>query len=174
MEDEKNNQAVELAKLIFDPTDPIDYLSLFGGPGLKTARTAYKINRLPPNVRAKMPTFLGGGGGGQSLKGGDRLKLMIEKNKRLYAKLDGDLKKEFDYLEKQIEEIPKIIENLPSPQITGPASLRRVAQSQFRRNELYDQLRDFVARKKEILRSVDDELPLQFGGPVSPLLYGFK
>ena len=125
MEDEKNNQAAELAKLIFDPSDPLDYLSLFGGPGLKTARTAYKFYKLPPGVQAKMPNFLRGGGGGQNLQVGDRLKLRIEKNKRLYAKLDDDLKKEFDYIEKQIEEIPKIIENLPSPNITGPASLRK-------------------------------------------------
>ena len=174
MEDEKNNQAVELAKLIFDPTDPLDYLSMAGGPGIKGLRTAYKVSKLPPGVQAKMPSFLRGGGGGQNLQGGDRLKAMIEKNKKLYAKLDGDLKKEFDYLQTQIEEIPKMMENLPSPNITGPASLRIVAQSQFRRNELQDQLKDFVARSKEILKSVDDELPLQFGGSVSPLLYGFN
>lgn len=176
MEDEKGNnqQAIQLAKLLFDPSDPLDYVSMLGGPGVKGLRTAYKASKLPPNVRAKM--FGGTGGGGGTKKIDNPLQARLEKNKQLRNKLSPEDRKAYDGYQKAVEDIDNELLNLPSIgniNYNNRQSVIKAMAIQERGNVLRQQRKDFLEQAEAILKSVDDELPLQFGGPVSPLLYNF-
>ena len=176
MEDEKGNnqEAIELAKLLFDPSDPLDYVSMIGGPGIKGLRTAYKVSKLPPNVRAKMLGGTGGGGGPKKID--NPLQARLEKNRRLRNKLSPEDRKAYDGYQKAADDALIEEQNLPSIgniDYSNKKSVMEAIAIQERGNVLRQQRKDFLEQAEALLKSVDDELPLQFGGPVSPLLYNF-
>ena len=91
-------------------------------------------------------------------------------------KLSPEDRKAYDGYQKAADDALIEEQNLPSIgniDYSNKKSVMEAIAIQERGNVLRQQRKDFLEQAEAILKSVDDELPLQFGGPVSPLLYNF-